>query len=264
MENDEDIKNYWENRLSNNYGLHGVGFIGLGKNYNKWMYRVRRHVFFKKIKHLHIKSSQVEILDIGSGTGFYINLWKELMVTHVTGCDLTNTAVTKLKAKFPDFRFLELDIGDDNLPISEKFDIISAFDVLFHIVDDIKYLKALENIKNLLKPGGIFIFSENFIHDESKYAKFQSTRSLKEIQDSLEKFGFIALERSPMFFLMNAPIDSKNRLLNKMWRMITKNVSRGEKFGWIIGALMFPLEIFIISITKESPTTEIMICKNSR
>ncbi|WP_458720931.1 class I SAM-dependent DNA methyltransferase [Candidatus Nitrosocosmicus sp. R] len=250
--------------MSNNYGLHGTGFIGLGKNYNKWMYRVRRHVFLKKIKDLNIESSQVDILDIGSGTGFYISLWKELMLPNVTGCDLTKTAVTNLKAKFPDFRFLEFDIGDDTIPISEKFDIISAFDVLFHIVDDTKYLKALENIKNLLKPGGIFIFSENFVHDESKYAKFQTTRSLKEIQGSLENLGFIVLERSPMFFLMNAPVDSKNRLLNKMWRMITKNVSRGEKFGLIIGTILFPLEIFIISITKESPTTEIMICKNSQ
>jgi hypothetical protein len=29
------ISDYWESRLQENFGLHGVGYIGLGREYNK-------------------------------------------------------------------------------------------------------------------------------------------------------------------------------------------------------------------------------------
>jgi hypothetical protein len=34
-------KDYWENRLNENFGLNGVGYIGLGKNYNHWLYKIK-------------------------------------------------------------------------------------------------------------------------------------------------------------------------------------------------------------------------------
>ena len=60
------IKNYWEKRLTDNYGLHGTGYIGLGKKYNSWMYRVRKYIVLKKLKRFRSFFKEAEVLDIGS------------------------------------------------------------------------------------------------------------------------------------------------------------------------------------------------------
>ena len=261
MEKNKEIRDYWEKRLKDNFGLHGTGFIGLGKKYNSWMYRVRKHVFLKKLSLLNIDYDGIDVLDVGSGSGFYIGIWNNLGVKKIVGCDLTAVAVKNLKTSFPKCKFLELDISDNVDSISDKFDIISAFDMLFHIVDDERYSKALENIYRLLKPGGIFIFSENFIHQNPKNNKYQTSRSLNDIELIIKRCGFKILNRSPMFFLMNAPVDSNSVFFRKSWRLITKVVQKGEFFGSLLGIMLFPIEILMINLKKEGPSTEIMICK---
>lgn len=38
-----DLHHYWESRLTDAFNLEGVGYLGLRKQYNSWLYRVRRH-----------------------------------------------------------------------------------------------------------------------------------------------------------------------------------------------------------------------------
>ncbi len=263
MEKSGEIKDYWEKRLNDNFGLHGTGFIGLGKKYNSWMYRVRKRIFKQKLSLLNLGYDDIEVLDVGSGSGFYVKIWNELGVKKIVGCDLTNVAVKNLKKLFPNNEFLELDISNETLPMSEKFDVISAFDMLFHIVDDGQYSKAMENIYSLLKPGGMFIFSENFIHQTPKNNRYQTSRSLKEIELIVKRCGFKVLNRSPMFFFMNAPVDSNSFFLKKSWRLITKAVQRGEFYGSLLGTMLYPIEVLLINLIKEGPSTEIMVCRKT-
>ena len=260
-DSNNDIKEYWEKRLNENYGLHGTGYIGLGRSYNSWMYKIRKYIVTKKLRSLNIGYETATVLDIGSGSGFYVDIWKQLGVKDITGCDITSISVKNLKNKYPMGEFVELDISSNVIPITKQFDFISAFDVLFHIVDDEKYEKAINNIYNLLKPNGILIFSENFVHKKSQRSSFQSTRSLLDIKTSFERSGFQILERSPMFYLMNAPVDSDGSMINKFWYLLRRSVSKGEKYGSLMGFLLYPIEILLISLRKESPSTEMMICK---
>jgi SAM-dependent methyltransferase len=260
-DSNNDIKDYWEKRLNENYGLHGTGYIGLGKSYNSWMYKVRKYIVTKKLRSLNNGYETATILDIGSGSGFYVDIWKQLGARDITGCDITSISVKNLGEKYPLGKFLELDISSNVIPLSKQFDFISAFDVLFHIVDDEKYEKALSNIYNLLKPGGLLIFSENFVHKKSQKSSFQSTRSITDISSSLERAGFEIIERMPMFYLMNTPVDSDGVLINKFWYLLKRGVSRGEKYGSLIGSILYPIEILLVLSQKESPSTEMMICK---
>ncbi len=256
-------KEYWENRLRNNFGLHGTGFVGLGINYNKWMYKVRKKVILNKLGSLKLNLKDYEVLDIGSGSGFYIDIWKRKGCKKVSGSDLTNISIDKLKQLYPEDEFFVLDIGDElpNILKDRKFDIISAFDILFHIIDDKRYSKAMNNIFSLLKSGGLFIFSENFIHNDAIHTKHQTTRSLKDIENAIISAGFKIINRSPMFYLMNAPIDTNNRILKGIWRATKRIINNGEIRGNIIGGISYPLEIALITVSKEGPSTEIMICR---
>jgi 2-polyprenyl-3-methyl-5-hydroxy-6-metoxy-1,4-benzoquinol methylase len=143
-----DPKEYWENRLTQDFSLQGVGRIDLGRQYNNWLYRIRRKVFIDLIRSLKKDVASANILDIGSGTGFYIERWQEVGCDKIMGVDLTEVVVKRLSKKYPQHTFEQLDIGSNlSQAIEEhKFDIISCFDVLFHIVDDSIYQKAFENI----------------------------------------------------------------------------------------------------------------------
>lgn len=244
-----------------NFGLHCTGYLALGRNYNSWMYKVRRSIVSTKLLRLFSNFDNIEVLDIGSGSGFYVDIWKQLGVKDVMGCDITSVSVKSLRNIYPKADFMEFDLSSNVIPLARQFDIISAFDVLFNIFEDDKYTKAISNIYSMLKPGGLFVFSENFVHRKSFQSKFQSIHTLSEIHSLLQATGFEILERSPMFYFMNAPADSDGIMINKFWNSIKKIASKGETFGSLIGCALYPLELLMISATKESPSTEIMVCK---
>ena len=133
--NNSNQGEYWEKRLSDNFGLHGTGFLGLGKNFNKWMYRIRAKVLERELGKLNIKPVEYRILDIGSGTGFYVDLWRQFGCKKVVGADITNVSVENLRKNFPEYEFYKMDIGNDQKDIDQiidrQFDIVSAFDVSF-------------------------------------------------------------------------------------------------------------------------------------
>ena len=86
-----NAKQYWEDRLKNQYDLVGVGDISLSQTYNKWSYKVTRRIL-KKLLRKYSGNSTDRMLDIGSGTGFVIAIGKELNKS-VTGVDISKTAV---------------------------------------------------------------------------------------------------------------------------------------------------------------------------
>jgi len=116
------LRDYWEERLRGDYSLGGVGYQGLGETFNRWGYRARRRVFLRLMRPLIAPGARV--LDIGSGTGFYLGLWRELGAGSVTGSDLTAVAVERLAARQPGVEAVRLDTM--MLPISRASGVASS------------------------------------------------------------------------------------------------------------------------------------------
>jgi SAM-dependent methyltransferase len=253
-----DAREYWEQRLGKEYSLHGVGFGGLGQSYNRWMYRVRAAVFRRVLRELRIDIARAKILDIGSGTGFYVDLLARAGARDVTASDITQVAADALAQRFPQFRAVRLDVSD-GVP-EGTFDLVTAFDVLFHIVDDARYNAAFANIYASLAPGGRFVFSDNFLHRPSQRLKHQVSRSLADIEQAVRAAGFAIESRRPMFVVMNAPVDADARALER-WRRLTRRARESERWGSFIGASLYPIDRALTRVMRESPTTEVMICR---
>jgi len=258
-----DPQIYWEMRLRTNSGLSGVGYIGMGEGYNHWLYKVRQRVFLRAVSRLPVDWAGAKVVDVGSGNGFYIERWKELEVGTVIGTDLTGASIEYLRKRFPNDPFYQVDIGGTLIqPLKNGFyDIVTAFDVLFHIVDDTRYQRAIENIYGLLKPGGWFIFSENFLHERIERRPHQVSRCLGDIMECLRRSNFRVVRRMPMFVLMNDPIDQRSRLIRWGWHSFSTLVRRVNWLGLALGMILYPMELFLTGCLKESPTTEMMICR---
>jgi SAM-dependent methyltransferase len=262
-----EAKDYWESRLEETWGLESVGDGTLSLSFNEWMYKVRRHRFLGQITDLRLPVHEYDVLDIGSGTGFYVNLWRELGVRSVLGSDITGVAVGHLQTAFPDVPFRQLDIGA-SLPADlppESFDVISAYDMFFHIVDDGRFARALDNLATLLRPGGMLMFSDTLLTGErgAQQPTHVRLRRLDDVVRLLSDRGFTVVDQRPVFVLMNTPADSSSLLRRLGWRLVAAPARRSARAGDLIGRALFPIEIRLLARTKLGPGVRMFACRLS-
>jgi SAM-dependent methyltransferase len=121
---------------------------------------------------------ELRLVDVGSGSGHWIDFFREaLYVTTAIGIEVAPTAVEGLREKYAGqtgIEIVKLDIGAADFPVAElgcDADYISAIGVLFHVVDDEKWLQALRNMKALLAPDGLLFVGGDF-GDETKNLQY--------------------------------------------------------------------------------------------
>lgn len=254
---------WWEARHRDHRGFEAVGYAGAGEAYNAWLYRIRRRLFRRHVASLASPASSV--LDVASGTGFYVGLWQGAGIRDVTGSDLSETAVRRLRASFSGVPIERFDIaGQDSQLPDRRFDLVSAFDVLFHLIDDESYGRALANLARLVRPGGLLVISENFRRTgPRRFASVQVNREEGEILRALHRAGFQVLERRPMFVVMNAPARGGRPLLHAWWQQAHGLLTTRPRAGAILGAALYPLELACLATVKRAPSTELAICRRS-
>lgn len=253
---------YWDDRLHKIKGLEGVGFKKLGPSFNKWAYKVRKQVFLKQVKALGATLEKANVLDIGSGTGFYIQIWRELGAKKITGVDITPTAVSNLKTTFPENDFFLSDIGAVDFNKGGQYgtyDQVSCMDVLFHIVDDQRFEQSVANIASVIKPGGHFIYSDFYLHGDVIRGESQVSRSKKYLMDVFEKNNLELVTFKPFMYYTNKPVDTKNPIIKAFWFLLENGLYVLPFMGHVMGPLMYPFEMMAVNNRKESPTTEFTI-----
>lgn len=257
-----DEATYWNERHAADDSLDAVGWAGLGRAFNGWMYAVRRHVFRRAV-HAHVPlGGDARVLDVGSGTGFYLDVWRGLGATSVAGSDRSTVAVERLRRARPDTTILELDLSGapDVLP-DTAYDAVSAMDMLFHITDDEAYGRAIANLARLVRPDGRVLLTENLLAARLDAGVQQVSRTEAEVVGLLREHGLEPVARLPMFVLLNTPVDSGSRLLARWWDLLIKVASRHEWLGWLSGAIVYPFELAAVRLARRGPSTKLVVCR---
>lgn len=254
---------YWDDRLHNHWGPEGVGSLLYGRSFNLWRYRVRTHVFRRLVRRLALVPERLDVLDVGCGTGFYMGRWKALGVRSISGLDISECAIARLAAEHPTATLYRADIGVSSPLPDEAFDVITALDVLVHLVDDELYRSALLNLHRALKADGWLLYSDSFFHGPSRqHEDYWKGRSLACATESLKRCGFDLVHRLPMSVLMAAPTDTRHPVRNeRIWNALMRSVQRSDRIGWFAGAVFFPFELLLTATLRESPGIEIAVCR---
>jgi hypothetical protein len=113
----------------------------------------------------------------------------------------------------------------------------------------------------MLCPGGLFVFTDNFLHRPAPRTETQVSRTLKETERAVHAAGLEIVARRPALVLLNAPVDSASRLHRACWRGLARVAGTAEPAGWAAGALLYPIEVLLGRLLREGPTTELMICR---
>lgn len=107
------------------------------------------------------------VLDIGCGNGRVYQLCENLQVEY-TGLDQSEELISIAKKKYPSVRF---DVGEmTNLPYKDaSFSIIICVATFNHLPDVDSRLKALSEMKRVLKSGGIILMTNwNVLSDNAQ------------------------------------------------------------------------------------------------
>lgn len=202
------------------------------------------------------------MLDVGTGTGFYVREWQRMGAGTVTGIDVSAAAVERLREQIPEAKFLQADISEPpSGDLGGDYDLVSAFDVLFHIVDDERFGRAIDHLGRVTRRGGYLLLSENFLRGTPLRVEHQVSRTRAEIDRALSDAGFEAVVRLPMFVLLNTPVDSRSRSHRVFWRVLAGVSRRNHRLGGLLAAALYVPELILTALVREGPSTELAVCR---
>ena len=97
---------------------------------------------------------------------------------------------------------------------------MSCFDVLFHILDDAAWERALTNLADAVAPGGYFVFTEHFFaKDPDVQASHNRSRGRSIYETALIARGLAILDERPTHHLMNRELGAL-KFLNRVPEVI--------------------------------------------
>jgi SAM-dependent methyltransferase len=142
----------------------------------KWGYEYVSYLFFviDKIKEIDFDS----LLDVGCGDGRLLHeLYKQIPDKRLVGLDYTDKSIQMARHLNPDIQFIQGDITTSE-QVKEKFDIITAVEVLEHIPPD-DLPRFVSGIAGHLVPEGRFIItvpSDNTPTQNKHYQHFNRNK----------------------------------------------------------------------------------------
>jgi SAM-dependent methyltransferase len=203
-----DQQAYWKSRVAGQIDLGVVGLRSLGREYNEYIYRRRLEVITAVIRDSKKPISKLRVLDIGCGSGFYVEFWRNLGVGDLVGLDVSADSVALMTARYPDFTFHAMDATDSAAfeGIEGKFDIITIFDVMYHIIDDDSALRLLLNVSGRLSDGGAILLFDHIGRRDYSFVGHVRFRGRETYRSWLNVAGLSLTRRVPLFVFLIPPV----------------------------------------------------------
>ncbi len=229
-----------------------------------WWFCSRRKIVKSIIKNhiLNGSSEQLKILSVGCGTGGNFKMLSSF--GEIFAMDSDNQAIEISK---------KLNIGNvkkGKLPyqipfVNENFDIVSATDVLEHVIEDTESL--IEISKRLNKKGKLIITvpAHQYLwskHDElhhhiRRYSKKELISKLNKAGYKIDFISYYNFFLFPLVFLMrfftknneNIKAEDLNRIPNKYINKILELIFSFEKF--FLSLFSFPIGVSIIAVVSK-------------
>lgn len=271
-----DPRSYWEDRLKKYCSLEGVGWQGRSLNWNYFFYKTKVRAMNRALNKLGLDIKGYKALDVGTGIGFWIDYLLEKKVKFITGVDISLSAIEFCKRKYSNFKNIEFfcgDISDDTFvseKLNKKYDLVTAFDVLYHITNDDKFKKTIKNIANVLNPGGYLfltdILSSREIESQQEHVRW---RSLDFYKEELNKNKLDIIYLAPMTVFFGSPIDASGllgKILYYLYYGITVPLTlKSKKIPGIIEksylTLLYKLDTLLSLSPRFGVSTKILVAK---
>jgi SAM-dependent methyltransferase len=260
---------YWEETLAEAYDESGVGYPNLARSFNRARYVAELRGVTEALEAVGVTRAD-RVLDVGSGTGIWIDFWQRRGAREVSGLDLTEKAVERLRARYPDASFAQADVAEPATTLPSDCDAVSVMSVLTHVTDDARFEQALRNIAAAVRPGGVLVMVEPAVVHRWWGPPFgpeahSKSRPLDAYRQVLAQCGMDLVHIRPLTCLLANPVDTSRRssfrLLNAYWTAIALVVGRRERVGRAAGALLGALDRVAVRAVSNGPSAKIVVAR---
>lgn len=262
MASSHDPQSYWDQRLRAAGGLEGVGLLGAGERLNQLLYKAKVRALERGIRRLGIEFCGKKVLDLGAGVGFWVQYFLRCGALACTAIDITEVAVHSIRSKFASEKVVALqsDICDPSLTgrVRQRFDIVTALDVFYHVVDDALLRTALSNVNHLGRERSWLIFSDAMcMHRDPPRARASHVhwRSRRFWEAALGEHGFALRLQVPMYAILH-PAFTGPRVVATLVNFLHYRVSRRLVSWPVLGdAYLTALASVDMALTKFAGTS---------
>lgn len=195
-----DPQAFWQEVLSTHPDLRGTGEPGLSLAYNRAMYRIRERVLTRELAREGVRLPGARVLDGGSGVGFYVDYYLRHGAA-VTGIELTEAGTRLLRQRFPAARILQGDLSETDT--GGGYDVVNAWDVLYHITDEARWEAAVRRLARELAPGGVLLLTDVLRPWRGRLAAHNVMRELPRYAALLRDEGAAVRRVVPTHYLLN-------------------------------------------------------------
>lgn len=219
---------FWERRLSEQFDLRGTGETGLSLAYNRACYRLRRRILDRALDEAGMDPRGRRVLDVGCGVGFFTDYYLE-RGAEVTGLDIAPTSIERLRQRHPGSRFVLADVSES--PVEGRFDVVNAFDVLYHVTDDARWERAVDHLAEAVSADGVLLVTDTF-SERAGSAEHNRMRPLARYRARLEAAGLEPAALYPTHVLLNRELGAFRFLNRAPWLLLALDrVLLGTGFG---------------------------------
>jgi SAM-dependent methyltransferase len=110
-------------------------------------------------------SPPLSVLDVGSGAGHWIDFYRAVVgADRLVGVELSQLATKQLRLKYAsqETSIVCADVSALDFDLGERFDIVNAIGVMFHIVEDEPWRQSIRNLASHLTPRGVALIGGQF------------------------------------------------------------------------------------------------------
>jgi len=164
------VAEHYNNRTSTGLSARSESKIFYLRNFNNWIKSVLINEYIKRIK-TDKNSSEISVLDLGSGKGGDILKWKKANVSRVTFVDIAEKSIEECKIRYEnpiranfEAEFIHLDATTESIKdainnkVNLEHDMVSSQFVIHYSFESFeKADNFVKNVSDSLKLGGYFI-----------------------------------------------------------------------------------------------------------
>jgi SAM-dependent methyltransferase len=259
-----DPEKYWADRYKE-IDITKSGHVDLPEVYNAWLYRRKKERLLQGLRKAGFDPKGASVLEIATGTGVYVEMWRKLGISRLAGIDISQNATDALTRRFPEYSFFKRDLSEPGLAAltGSGFDLVTAVDMLYHVVNDSDFAAALGNLAGTCKPGGYLAIHDFFVHGPDLESGYMKLRNLEGYAKALDRVGFDIVSRTPTFFYSVQTCDhadpEEQARRDRLWsRVIYPAILRSPGLA---GRLGYYSDRILGSFLSEGPSFEMMICR---
>lgn len=263
---------YWGGLHAGADDLGVVGYPTLPAAFNRYVYANAAVGVLRGLRRAGLTVRGRNVLDVGSGTGFWVDLWLREGAATVAGADLVPEAVERLRKRFPRSNFVTADIAERSPFTESTFDLVTIMSVLHHVVDEELFRNALANLSSQVSVGGRIVVLDPLVvrgrwMPEDSESAHNVARTRSQWETALATTGLRIASISPTAALLSDPVDARSRIgfeaHRLWWRGLTGTLRGRERLAAAVMPPLARLDRALVPLLHTGPGAKLIVIERA-